>query len=503
MESNELAVFALALGAKDFDRGPWPRVAKILNASNPSLRLGLLGIDPQLAPHGSMQGGFEFVEHLKLLSLSEPKSGPSLVKYAGFSSSPGYQQFRFISLKLLNRMDLTGTFRFLEREIYLQNAVLQALAVLLHRKPKLLVFDVTPHEFVPFVIQSVAEWLGISVLFFQPCSMAPTMLARTNLRAVTSPKGAEVAASPIAREICAFMPQRLKLLIEGLDPKYIQQQRGRDETASSPFHLLKSVPATLSWLWKDRFPRSRDFTGHAGLDGVMGRLAKIILFRSLQSTLRGKVNSLGSRSLPLAPYCVLALHYEPERTSVPEGFPIDFQGDAVVHSRLLVPETNALVVKEHYSQQTSAMRGVAGRSPEFYDLVESMPNTWFAPTQSRLSELVSGAECVITLTGTVAIESVLRGVPVAYFGSPWWEGLPGTVRITDAFSYDDVRGLKLPDQGDVADFLDNLCSSPMIPGLAGESIETMEYRLGPLPQGFFDAVANSVSLCVRREMELT
>ena len=58
MESNELALFALALGAKDFDQGPWPRVAKILNASEPSLRLVLLGVDPQFASGASMQGGF-------------------------------------------------------------------------------------------------------------------------------------------------------------------------------------------------------------------------------------------------------------------------------------------------------------------------------------------------------------------------------------------------------------------------------------------------------------
>ena len=501
MKSNQLAIIVLAISPENFDQGPWGRVVKRLNASKPSLRIGLVGIGQRGAAHESAYEGSEFIDRLNICSFSEPKSSASLGSYSDFLLSPGYQQFRFVSLKMLNRIDLTGTFRFLEREVYLQSAVLNALTLLLDRKPDLVMFDVTPHEFLPFVFQSVAEWLGIRVLFFQPCSMAPAMIARTSLRRVIAPEGATVVASPLSDAIRRFVPQRLKLLVDGLDPIYMQQQRARDRTVSSRLHLLKSVPATLSWLLKDRFPQSRDFTGHDRRHGVLVRFAKIMLSQSLQSSLRERANALGSRPLPQAGYCVLALHYEPERTSLPDGLPVDFQGDAVAHSRAIIPLAKTLVLKEHYLQQSSAGRGFVGRSPDFYDLVESMPNTQFAPTHSRLSELISGAECVFTLTGTVAIEAVLRGIPVAYFGSPWWEGLPGTVRVASNLSYEEICGLQLPTQEDVSNFLDDLCGTAMIPGLASERIISVESRLGPLPQGFFDAVANSISLCVLHELE--
>jgi hypothetical protein len=200
-------------------------------------------------------------------------------------------------------------------------------------------------------------------------------------------------------------------------------------------------------------------------------------------------------------YSVFALHYEPERTSLPEGLPIDFQADAVLKARGLIPEASLLVVKEHYSQQTSALRGFTGRSPLFYDLVESFPNTVFANTTDRLSELVVGAQCVFTLTGTIAIEAVLRGVPVAYFGNPWWSGLPGTVRFDKGVTFEDVVGQTIPSEGEVVSFLEDLTQNHMIPGSASESVETIEKRLGPLPKSFFEAEARSIIDCVVAVLE--
>jgi hypothetical protein len=133
----------------------------------------------------------------------------------------------------------------------------------------------------------------------------------------------------------------------------------------------------------------------------------------------------------------------------------------------------------------------------FYDLVKSFPNTIFAGTRDRLSELVRDAQCVFTLTGTVAIEAVLRGVPVAYFGSPWWAGLPGTLRLTAGVSFDEVVAQVTPSQEDVFAFFDDLTLNRMIPGIASESVETIEQRLGPLPEGFFDAEAQSIAECIR------
>jgi hypothetical protein len=385
----------------------------------------------------------------------------------------------------------------LEREALLASAVSGVLQILDEQTPNLIVFDVTPHEFLQYVVWSIATWQGVTVLFFQPSPIAPAMLARTSLKDFVSPPRARVAGSRVEAAISQVVGERLQFLVNGLDPAYMELQQRRDSTVRSLSHRWTAVMSSLKWLGSERFPESIDLSGHGHRHGFFSRALKVFLVRSLQMTLRSRVNGLGHEGPLPKSYCVFALHYEPERTSLPEGLPIDFQGDAVVAARALMPEDSALVVKEHYSQQTSALRGFLGRSPMFYDLVKSFPNTIFAGTRDRLSELVRDAQCVFTLTGTVAIEAVLRGVPVAYFGSPWWAGLPGTLRLTAGVSFDEVVAQVTPSQEDVFAFFDDLTLNRMIPGIASESVETIEQRLGPLPEGFFDAEAQSIAECIR------
>ena len=404
--------------------------------------------------------------------------------------------FASISFKLLNRKDLTGTFRYLDREVFLQATVLRVIDVLLECKPDLVVFDVTPHEFLPHVVQNVAGWLGIPSLFFQPSSLAPAMIARLSLRESFVPQGYSVGESSVGDQLRAVAREKLDSLLQGTDPAYMNIQRDRDEVVASPRHRVATIRSTLGWLFRDRFPTSMDLTGHNHRHGIFSRGFKILATRSLQNTLKRRALELGQGPIPDTPYCVFALHYEPERTSIPEGHPILFQGDAIATSRSLVPETHALVVKEHYSQQSAALRGFAGRSPLFYDLVENFPSTFFAPTQSKLIELVEGADCVFTLTGTIAIEAVLRGVRVGFYGSPWWEGLPGTMRITHTTTYGDLMAVPIPEVREVRDFIDSLVATAMVPGLAGESVKTIEKRLGPLPGGFAEAEAHAVAACI-------
>jgi hypothetical protein len=434
--------------------------------------------------------------------VSKPYSLAELKALHEFNESGSYQRFRFIALKLLNRRDLTGTFRLLDREVLLTRAILGALDALRDPKPDLIVFDVTPHGFSQFTVWSVAQWLGIKVLFFQPSPIAPAVLARTQLDRSFVPENASVSQSPVAGEILAIARLRVATLLDGADPKYMELQQRRDQTVGGYGHKFKALRSSFRWLLTDRFPESTDFSGHGHRHSFFTRGLKIFLVRSLQGTLRREVLSLKREGSLPENYCVFALHYEPERTSLPEGLPIDFQGDAVTAARALIPESSTLVVKEHYSQQTSALRGFAGRSPYFYDLVKSFPNTVFANTTTdRLSDLVKGAHCVFTLTGTIAIEAVMQGIPVAYFGSPWWEGLPGTLRLGPNVTFQDVVGQAMPSREGVIAFLEDLTLSRMIPGIASEAVRTIEKHLGPLPKGFFDAEGKAITQCIQSILE--
>jgi hypothetical protein len=239
-----------------------------------------------------------------------------------------------------------------------------------------------------------------------------------------------------------------------------------------------------------------DFSGHSNPQSFLARLLKVLLTRSLQRNLSEVIRHLGKSPSPSKPFALFALHYEPERTSLPDGLPIDFQGDAVLQTRAFLPSEIELVVKEHYSQQSSALRGFLGRSPLFYDLVGRLPNTSFVGFDNTLTSLVPDAACVFTLTGTIAIEAVLKGVPVIYFGTPWWEGLPGTFRIEQLASFDDLGPKSAPSLEEILAFLENLVVDCAIPGSASESADTIAKRFGPTPRNFSALEGKLVARCV-------
>jgi len=86
--------------------------------------------------------------------------------------------------------------------------------------------------------------------------------------------------------------------------------------------------------------------------------------------------------------------------------------------------------------------------------------------------------CVFTLTGTIAIEAVGRGIPVGFFGLPWWEGMPGAVRIDDGTSFGDISRVVLPSRNDLLTFLRDLVGTEMVAGIASEDPSDYQLRQG-------------------------
>jgi len=495
MTAKHVPRVTFALSAGEISSGPWDRVTALLGDS---AEFGTVVIDElpttHNAPDESEQEGYR-LNYRRRRESSYSVATIDLLN--AFLRSKDFHECRYAALKLLNRKDLTGTFRLLDRETLLLAALADCFQILAEERPNLLVFAVTPHEFLYFVLWKVADWLGVKVLFFQPSSISPTMFARTGLDTVVSAPLAVTREFSGADSVIQIAREQLARLVNGDDPTYIQIQRDRDNALRGVAQLLRSVSQSFRWLFTDRFPESFDLTGHGHKQGLLSRGVKVFLTRSLQRTLKERINSIGERADEYQKYCVFALHYEPERTSLPEGLPFDYQGNALLAARAMIPADVALVVKEHYSQQTSALRGFLGRSPLFYDVVQSLPNTFLAPTGDRLTDLVERAECVLTLTGTVGIEAVLRGVPVGYFGAPWWAGLPGTCRVEQDTVFDNLISRDPPPSHEIFAFLKSLTLDVAIPGLAGVPADTVERRLGFLPVGLFEAEAEAIAHSIR------
>jgi hypothetical protein len=132
----------------------------------------------------------------------------------------------------------------------------------------------------------------------------------------------------------------------------------------------------------------------------------------------------GSKSI------VYFLHYQPERTTLPEGFGFAQQLLAIQELRIAAPEDITIYVKEHPSTFTQ-LCDPTQRHPSFYDDIQAMEGVELINMDVDPFTLVDMAGLTATISGTVGVESLLRGKPVIYFGRTSIEDHFGVHRYTD------------------------------------------------------------------------
>ncbi|AHI30165.1 hypothetical protein AU14_13745 [Marinobacter similis] len=142
------------------------------------------------------------------------------------------------------------------------------------------------------------------------------------------------------------------------------------------------------------------------------------------------------------------LHFQPERTSIPEGGRYAPQINAVKALRDALPEATELVVKEHPSMfMLKSKRSF--RHPDFYRILASMRGVALVDERMASFDLIDESEAVVTLTGTVGFEALCRGTPVIVMGDAAYRSYPGVVDLYDRPMVESIWQMKLSWRGKV------------------------------------------------------
>jgi len=130
------------------------------------------------------------------------------------------------------------------------------------------------------------------------------------------------------------------------------------------------------------------------------------------------------------PYVYFALGYQPECQSSPlAGYFYNQLWIAKILS-LSLPSGWIVYVKENPVQLSPRLYGEASRAPDYYAQLDKIDNIRLVPTTTSTIDLIDCSQCTATATGTVGLESVLRGKPVLTFGNSWYRGCEGVFSVT-------------------------------------------------------------------------
>jgi hypothetical protein len=201
------------------------------------------------------------------------------------------------------------------------------------------------------------------------------------------------------------------------------------------------------------------------------------------------------------PFVYYPLHFEPERTTVPEGRRLTDQPDVIRRLADALPAGWKVYVKEHPRQFRRGVLWSKARNEDFYRRLAADSRIRLVSLDVSSEQLVAEARVAATITGTSGWEALSAGVPAIAFGYPWYRNAPG-LRTVDGdadcrLCLDDAAaGRWKVDVGKVAAFAAALTRSATFRGCFSDKILAIS-QLNPEENGRLFAEAIEARLAGR------
>ncbi len=408
-----------------------------------------------------------------------------------------------IALHMMDRMDAGGDFLHEERRRHWHDLLRYWSAVIDHFRPDAIVFPVAPHIVFDYAVYALARARGIPTLMFERLGLPGFVFPIAAIEAY--PAGFHARSfSPLSPPFAAY----LKASSEGgkaAVPANFQRKLGRFgmEGRQTPplWRVCYDEAWRLAYLVKTNGLKPIPNTylkrsGHApSAPGPNALRMAAVRLRAMarKRRLRAMWDRLATAPLAGEPYVLLALHYQPERATVPMG---DLLGDQTLIVDMLarhLPPGWMLYVKEHPWQLQPVSRPETQRSPDFYERIARHDNVRLMPAATGTASLIEDARAVATVTGSVGWQALGRGKPALVFGAAWYRAAPGAYRIREGRDLEaalsDIQGGAEIDPDALGRFLAAI-QDVCVPGVlepAVEAVDTAQSR--EWASGMADALA--------------
>ena len=278
--------------------------------------------------------------------------------------------------------------------------VLNSIYILKTLNVDRLVFPSTPHSNMWFVAK-VADAMNIQIL---TCPVSPLSWKRWVVEGLNSFEPVRLLSSESDKMKIIEWQNSLKHTYENAVPEYEKERLRRFK--NNDFNVITHIVNCFN-IQKPRMSLRE-------LMVLPKKLKLLFLYRKKTADFQ----------LPKH-YYFFPLHYQPERTTLPEGKNYAHQFRLVLEFLQCLPTGSKLVVKEHPSTFRNSLNP-RFRDEIFFRSLVQLDNVVLAPLNFDQFELIDNAKGVIAITGTVAYESVARNTPVLFYGRASYKGMPGT-----------------------------------------------------------------------------
>lgn len=371
----------------------------------------------------------ELISHFGSMGAAVPPTIVDRMKPPSYDDLCYMADWEADALQMIDRLNYHALSVQELRWFYLRYISIWAAQLDRHR-PDGVVFHGTPHAGYDFVLYQLCKRRNIPTLMVERMYLNNCMFFRHQL---------DESVQPSAEEIIAHSDEA------ATEEEKAATDQSQWVEANRTLNDLRSIKHDLSWrgmfghiFRPGRFIDSwRRFSSasHA-LTGERPRLIKF-RFREILGRLDARkcfrfYESKCERPQPGEQYVVCMLHFQPERSTVPDGGRLSSQLHMIQSVAAALPAGWKLYVKEHPRQFRQTVLWKKARSMEFYKRLAAVPNVRLMSIEESSAALIAGSRAVTTITGTAGWEAVQHGTPAIVFGNAWYVHSPGVFRVTDS-----------------------------------------------------------------------
>ena len=332
-----------------------------------------------------------------------------------------YKENNFILENLMKRVSIYKINKLETKKFYLSFLNL-FLDFFKKNKIKFTFFDSTPHFPVQFIIYLVSKYLKIKTIIFH----------RTDLSDVYILKNSISASSKISVNL--NIKNNQKLIDQYIDEKNISIWQKRSSILNKRSLNKNKTNFILAFLILIEISIKTVYEQIFQLKGkkesiffyknipffkkIYFKISFIIKYQYINFYLN-KVSidpNLDSR------FIYFALHFQPERSTMPEGGIFSDQFKAIKVLSKAVDNQTLIYVKEHPRQIDlyPDLRRFNFRSIKFYKKIMNLKNVKIIKTSYSSDVLVTHSLINSTITGSIGSDSIRKKQPVIIFSEAWY-----------------------------------------------------------------------------------
>jgi len=329
---------------------------------------------------------------------------------------------------MFNRQNPIGQWRNLDMDATVMNIYTNLYRSWPKSKIDVFVFAESPHTPVDYIVYEICKFKNIPTLILHQHNIAAVSMFKWDIGG----KSIKLKQNLLSEDLELKVKSRLKNHFENLrnntdfETWYV---KGFNKASSKKLRLKTKRYKTLGIeIWGNLRGKRSSRSVYQSYSSLNPRLFDPIRAEILNGKMRKKLKENFNKNLDKdypEDFVLFPLHYEPERTTVPDGGLYYDQMVALLALRSKLDPSIPILVKEHFLTFSIVLAGKDGRSSYFYDFVKSLPNTYLIDYKLNTRKLIKKSKAVATVCGSVLYESVALDTPAIMFGHSWFEGAPG------------------------------------------------------------------------------